>query len=215
MYEFSRGPLVWIAFLIFFTGSFFRIVWMIYTAKKEKVVLPYINAKYGFRSILHWVIPFGSVNMRLRPAFTIISFLFHFCLLITPIFTLGHILLWKQSWGVSWWNLPEGLTNIMAIIVVLSILFLILRRIADPTVRFVTSWSDYLLLIVVVAPFVTGILAYYQAFDYDTAITIHIWTGAIWLAAIPFTRLIHMIMFPFTRAYMGSEFGYVRNAKDW
>jgi hypothetical protein len=41
------------------------------------------------------------------------------------------------------------------------------------------------------------------------------WTGALFLGMIPFTRIAHMLYFPLTRAYMGSEFGYVRNAKDW
>jgi hypothetical protein len=35
------------------------------------------------------------------------------------------------------------------------------------------------------------------------------------LAAIPFTRLSHALFFLFTRGYMGSEFGAVKNAKDW
>jgi hypothetical protein len=41
------------------------------------------------------------------------------------------------------------------------------------------------------------------------------WSGALWLMIIPFTRIVHMLFFPFTRAYMGNEFGYVRNARDW
>ena len=27
--------------------------------------------------------------------------------------------------------------------------------------------------------------------------------------------VVHMLFYPFTRAYMGSEFGYVRSARDW
>ena len=42
---------------------------------------------------------------------------------------------------------------------------------------------------------------------------VHIVTGAAWLMVIPFTRLIHMLWFPFTRAYMGSEFGAVRHSR--
>ena len=41
MYDFSRGPLVWIAFIVFFGGSIYRIVSTIMTAKKDKVVLPF------------------------------------------------------------------------------------------------------------------------------------------------------------------------------
>jgi len=215
MYEFTRGPLIWIALSIFFLGSLYRIIRMITYSRKEKVIHPYMSWKYGLRSLLHWIIPFGSRNMRIHPAFTVISFLFHICLLATPIFVLGHIMMWEESWGISWWHLPEGLSNLMSIVVVISVIIFVLRRIADPTTRYVTSPADFFLLLVVIAPFATGIMAYYQIFDYKTIITIHIWTGAIWLMIIPLTRIVHMLFFPFTRAYMGCEFGFVRNARDW
>jgi len=35
------------------------------------------------------------------------------------------------------------------------------------------------------------------------------------LLVIPWTRLVHMLWFVFTRAYMGSEFGAVRHSRDW
>lgn len=215
MYEFSRGPLVWIAFLVFFAGSIYRIVATIKLAKKDKVVLPYMRLKFGLRSLIHWVIPYRSRSMRIRPTFTFFSFLFHFCLLITPILAFSHVMLWKESWNISWWSLPEDLTTVMAIIVIAGGIIFALRRIADPTVRFVTTASDFVLILVVIAPFVTGLMAYYQVFDYKTIITIHMWMGSLWLAVIPFTRIVHMLFFPLTRAYMGCEFGYVRNAKDW
>ena len=62
---------------------------------------------------------------------------------------------------------------------------------------------------------VTGLLAFYQVFHYQTIVIIHMWTGAIFLAMVPFTRIAHMLFFPVTRAYMGSEFGKVRHARDW
>jgi hypothetical protein len=46
-------------------------------------------------------------------------------------------------------------------------------------------------------------------------ISLHVATGCLWLIAIPFTRLAHMLWFVFSRAYMGSEFGSVRHARDW
>jgi nitrate reductase gamma subunit len=215
MYEFARGPLVWIAFLIFIVGSLYRITWVIRFSKKDKVVHAYWSWKHGLRSLLHWSVPFGSHNMRIRPFFTVVSFLFHICLVVTPVFVLGHTILWKESWGVHLWSLPESLSNAMTILVVFVVVFFTLRRIAHPAVRYVTAWSDYVLLLVVAAPFASGLLAYYQVFDYKTVITIHMIAGAVWLAVIPFTRIVHMLFYPFTRAYMGSESGYVRSAKDW
>jgi nitrate reductase gamma subunit len=215
MYEFARGPLVWAAFIILVLGGAYRVYWLITYSKKDKVVHPYITLKHSLRSLLHFSLPFGARVMRLRPGFTVISFLFHICLLVTPIFVLGHTLLWRESWGINIWALPEWLATVMAAYVVIGVLFFALRRIADPAVRYVTSWKDYLLLTIVVAPFLTGILAHYQVFDYQVMIVLHIFTGVLWLAVIPFTRVVHMLFYPFTRAYMGSEFGYVRGSRDW
>ncbi len=215
MYEFARGPLVWIAFAAFIVGSLYKVITLHKLAKKDKVFYAYFNFKYGLRSILHWLIPFGSTNMRMRPGFTLVSFGFHFLLFATPLFALGHIALIRESWGFGWPHLPDGLTNAMTIILIVFGLIFGLRRIANPTVRLISTIKDYLLLLLVLGPFISGMLAYYQVGSYETTITIHMMFGAAWLIAIPFTRLIHMIYFGLSRAYMGSEFGYVRNSKDW
>ena len=215
MYDFSRGPLVWIAFIIFFVGSAIRLFWLIRESKKDKVVWPYMRWKYGLRSLLHWTVPYAATNMRIHPAFTFISFLFHICLLLTPIFTFGHVALWRESWGLSWWTLPKSMSLVMTVIVILGGVTFVLRRIAEPAVRFVSSFSDFVVVTLVLAPFVTGLLAHYQVFNYDVMIILHMWTGAVWLAMIPLSRVAHMLFFPFTRAYMGCEFGFVRNSKDW
>ena len=90
-----------------------------------------------------------------------------------------------------------------------------LRRIAAPEVRNVTTWSDYALLLLVVSPFVTGFIAHQQWLHPKAMLILHIVCGAAWLIAIPFTRLQHMLSFVFTRAFMGSEFGAVRNSRDY
>ncbi|MFH2204997.1 MAG: TmcC family electron transfer complex membrane anchor subunit [Elusimicrobiota bacterium] len=215
MQEFARGPLLWIAFVISIGGSIYRIAAMISGAKKEKTVLPYMDLHFGLRSILHWVVPFATKSWRLQPAMTVMTFTFHFCLLATPVFLLGHNVLWQESWGISWRCFPDGLSNVLAITAVVIGLLLLLRRIVNPTVRFVTSFTDYIFIAIVLAPFVTGVLAYYQIFNYQTIMLLHMWCGAIWLVAVPFSRISHMLFFPFTRAYMGCEFGLVRSARDW
>ena len=215
MYEFVSGPLVWVAFLGFFGGGAYKVVTMLRAARKEKGVVPTMHAKFGLRSVAHWIVPFANKNTRLRPLFTVVSFAFHGCLLLTPLFVMGHAVLWEQAWGFSWWSLPACLADLMTLVVVFGGLYFVLRRIAAPEVRNVTTWSDYGIVLLVVAPFLTGFLAHHQVFPYEIMIVLHIVTGVAWLVAIPFTRLSHMIWFLFTRAYMGSEFGAVRNARDW
>ncbi len=146
---------------------------------------------------------------------TIMTFAFHSCLIITPLFALAHLILLDESWGFRWGALPESLADVMTLVVIAGCVFFLARRLKLPEVRYLTSTSDYVLLAIVAAPFITGFLAYHQWFGYPIFLLLHILSGEIMLMAIPFTRLSHMLYSPFTRAYMGSEFGKVRKAKDW
>jgi nitrate reductase gamma subunit len=174
-----------------------------------------MSFKYSLRSILHWSTPFATENMRRHPGLTIVAFAFHICLLLTPIFLLAHVTLVDEAWNVSWWTLPDGAAEIMTLIVIAGCVFFLVRRLVNSEVNYVTSASDYIMLAIVAAPFVTGFLAYYQWFGYQIFLILHILSGEVMLVAIPFTRLSHMLFAPLTRAYMGSEFGGVRHAKDW
>ncbi|MCP4111281.1 MAG: respiratory nitrate reductase subunit gamma [Desulfobacteraceae bacterium] len=216
LYQFVSGPMVWIAFIVFIGGSLYRVAGLIMMAnKKEKFIFSYMNLKYGLRSILHWIIPFGATNMRKKPFTTIVSFAFHICLLIAPLFLLSHIILIDESWNISWFALSDSMADFMTLIVIAGCIFFLIRRRVLPEVRFLTSVSDYVILTIVAAPFITGFLAYHQWFGYQFFLILHILSGEIMLMAIPFTRLSHMLFAVFTRAYMGSEFGLVRHARDW
>ncbi|MCP4371853.1 MAG: respiratory nitrate reductase subunit gamma [Deltaproteobacteria bacterium] len=216
LYNFVTGPLAWAAFIVFIAGSLYRLINMFYLVnKKEKFIFTYMSFKYSFRSIFHWIIPFATTNWKMHPVLTIVTFAFHICLIITPVFLLSHTILWDESWNISLWSLSDGVADIMTLVVVGSCIFFLVRRLVLQEVQYVTSASDYVILAIVAAPFVTGFIAYHQWVNYQFFMILHIISGEIMLVAIPFTRLSHMLFSPFTRAYMGSEFGGVRNAKDW
>jgi len=216
VYNFVSGPLVWVSFILFFGGSLYRIVSMAQMAKKtDPVVYHYMSLKYALRSIFHWIIPFGSVNMRKHPAMTIVTFAFHLCLFIAPLFLFAHIILFKASWNISWMYIPDSVADAMTLIVISACIFFLVRRLKLPEARYVTTFSDYAILAMVAAPFITGFWSYHQLAGFRIMGIAHILSGEIMLAAIPFTRLSHMLFFPFTRGYMGSEFGGVRHSRDW
>jgi nitrate reductase gamma subunit len=215
MYEFVSGPLVWVAFAAFFGGISYRIVTMARLAKRDRVVYPTLSARYGLRSLVHWLIPFGGRNMRMRPVYTLLSYAFHICVLATPLFLMGHAVLWEASWGIRWWSLPEGVADAMTLVVIFACVFFIVRRVVRPEVRNVSYPSDFVLALVVMAPFATGFVAHHQWLPYRPMLIAHIISGVLCLVLIPWTRLVHMIWFVFTRSFMGSEFGAVRHSRDW
>ncbi len=216
VYQFVVGPLAWAAWTLFLGGSLVRLACMYRSArKKDPTVLEYMSFKYGMRSILHWIIPFGAVSWRKHPSMTVATFTFHILLFVVPIFLLGHVVLWDQFFGFSWPTIPEWIADILSVVVVVACLYFASRRILRPEVSFVTRPMDWIVLGIVVMPFLTGFLAYHQFFNYELMLILHIVSGEIMLASIPFTRLNHMLFGLFSRAYMGSEFGAVRHAKDW
>lgn len=216
IYTFVRGPLVWLAFIVFFIGMFYRIFTTLKMAKKEKVIYPYLSLKYTLRSIFHWIVPFSSISMRRHPWFTLFSFVFHLFAIVTPIFLTAHMELWNESWNLNLWSLPTDLTDSMTVIVILCLIFFFLRRLFQRDIKFLTSYSDFTVLIIVALPFVTGFLAHHELLlEYKTMLTIHMLAGEIMLISIPFTKLSHMFMFFLTRAHTGSEFGAVRRSRDY
>ena len=216
IYNFVSGPLAWLAFILFFGGCLYRLVRLFTLVKeKEPFIFTYMSWKYSLRSIFHWIIPFGTVNWRRHPVLTVVTFVFHIGLVIAPIFLLAHVILLDEAVNLSWWALPDAWADVLTVVVIIGCVFFLVRRLTQPEVKFVTSASDFVILTIVAAPFITGFIAYHQWIDYPVMMVLHVVAGEVLLVAIPFTRLSHMLFSPFTRAYMGSEFGKVRHARDW
>jgi nitrate reductase gamma subunit len=216
VYGFVVGPLAWIAGAVFVLGLVFRL-WVFYdlARRKDPMVLEYMSPKYALRSILHWSIPFHPVNSRRHPVMTAVTFLFHLSLVFTPLFLGAHMMLMDYYHGLSWPTLPDPLADLLTVVVIGACVFFGVRRVVRPEVRYVTTAKDWAILVLVALPFVTGFLAYHQIGPYQAMVVLHILSGEGWLMAIPFTRLSHMMLAPFIRGYIGSEFGAVRHARDW
>lgn len=215
MYELVTGPLVWLSFAVFFIGLTIRAVTYVKGLdwKLDRVTYS-VNTSFGVRgavrSILYWLLPFGTRSWRNNPWFTLWVFLMHIGLLITPIFLLGHNVLMRERLGFSLWTLPEGVADFLTIMVMVSVFFLVLRRIAQPEVRLITTAYDYVLLAIAVAPFISGFIAYHAESGYRTWIIIHALCGEIFLVAIPLTKISHFILFFFSRAQLGMDYGIKR-----
>ena len=216
VYLLVSGPLAWAAWTIFVLGSIYKIWSTLSTAKKkDQVLLNYGSFRYGLRSIINWSIPFNTVNMRLNPIFTGVAFFFHIAFFALLIFVSAHQIMIEEGFGIGWFTIPDAVADILAFAVIGACIFFAVRRVIRPEVSYVTDWTDFALLSLVAAPFVTGVLAYHQLGDYMLMVVLHMVSAELLLVAIPFTRLSHMLLAPLTRAYIGSEFGMVRHVKDW
>ena len=215
VYELVRGPFAWIAFLVFALGSLYRIIFLVLTGKKEPAPIHSKSANAAARSIMHGLLPFGSTYMRKQPLFTIVTFTFHLCVVILPIFLLAHIVLWYESWEILWWSLPDMLADAMTLWVLLACLYFIGRRLLVPEVKQVSRPGDFVLLIIILLTFLSGFLAYHQWGPYRPILILHVISSEILLVSLPFSKLGHMLFFYFSRAFMGAEYGKFLKARDW
>ncbi len=223
MYDFVRGPLMWLSSIIFISGIIYRTVQLflltrkketvLVTTKKIKKSLPkdYSSEEKKFELLLR----FQNSLLGKNPVMAIVSFIFHTCLFIAPIFAAGHALSLYESWGFSFITLPDNFIDLLTIIFLACILFFLMRRIVIPRVKSISTPYDYLLLFITAAPFITGFYAYHQYFDYKTVITLHILAGELMLIVMPFTKLGHMVFFFFIRILIGNEYSFGKGKRVW
>jgi len=214
MINLLTGPVVWLSLAVLLIGCAWRMIVVRRAVKKDASATAYLNRQGSLRSLAHWLVPFAALNMRQRPLITVISFAFHIGLLASPLFLLAHVILIRRAVGVAIPAWPDAVATVLVWMVVVSGLALAVRRATEPTVRYISTPRDWLSLVIAVAPFVTGLVARHQLLAPEIAVGLHVVTGCIWIAALPWTRLMHLFNFTFTRALMGSEYGH-RNARDW
>lgn len=216
LYNFAVGPLAWVAWAVFLGGAAWRLgsMWAL-ARKKDMNAVAYMDVRFAARSMARWATPFATLGWRANPAVTVATFAFHTALGLLLLFAPGHAVLWDYAFGVNVWSLPEGVADVLTVLVILLCGFFAWRRLQLPTVRFVTRPMDWLVLALVAVPCITAFLAKQQIGDNLLLSTLHVLSGEAMLMALPFTRLSHAIFSPFTRAYMGSEFGGVRHCPDW
>jgi len=216
MYQIITGPLLWLTFLVFVGG----LAWRVYTYikgldwKLDRVAYGTQTA-YGVRgaarSIAAWIVPFGSQGWKVKPIFTILFFVFHIGIVITPLFLLGHAESVEIRVGLGWPALPMAVADVLTVAMMCAGAFIIVRRIALPEVRIITSLYDYLLLVITIAPFFTGFMAVHQlGGDYTFWLYAHILSGELMLLAIPFTKLFHVVGFFLSRGQLGMDYGIKR-----
>lgn len=221
MFNFVQGQLVSIAVIVFILGVIYQGIQFFKLTKKKEWVFPPlpIENKPEKKTAEQWIIQclrsLDGTLWKTDRALTIVTSVFHVCLIAAPLFLLGHNILLNQSWGLSLFSLPESFSDVLTLVVMICGAYFLGRRLFLARVRAITTAYDYLILLIAIAPFLTGYFAYHQWFDYDTVMTSHILAGEVMLITIPFTKLGHMLFFFLYRFFIGNEYSFVQGSRTW
>ncbi|MBU0990882.1 MAG: respiratory nitrate reductase subunit gamma [Proteobacteria bacterium] len=222
VYDFVRGPLVWISFIIFILGTIFQVFRLLSLTRVEETV----KLKSGPGSFLpkrsekektDWGLRARLSIFGVNPFLIVVTTLFHVLLVIMPIFVLGHNILLDNAFGISLFAFPEKTADVLTQIVIICAMIFLYRRLFVDRVKAITDWKDYLFLLLAAAPFITGYFAFHQTFSehYRLIITLHILSGELMLMAIPFTKFIHMFYLVIIRLTVKSEYSLGQGDRVW
>lgn len=226
LYDFIRGPLVWVSFIVFFIGLIYQVFnFLAMTEKHEKVIYnprprkKIKPAAFSLEAFLNLVAKIKLSIVGVNPVMLIVTTVFHICLIVVPIFLLAHNILLDNSIGISFFSFSEKFTDYMTIVFMACGLFFLLRRIFVARVRAITTFYDYVILFLATAPFITGYLAYHQLLpdlvSYRLMISLHILSGELMLMAVPFTKFVHMVFFFIFRFMVVSEYSLGKGERTW
>ena len=197
--EWARGP----AFIFAFTFMVLGLLRHLALTVLELVramrragdkTLPY---RQVFKTTLQWLVPVTRVKDRLLLGLT--SAVFHVAILIVPIFLGGHLVLWTRAIGISWPAIPNGLADVLTIVAIVTAAMLIVQRVAAGPTRSLSRFQDYAIPLVVVLPFVTGLLAMHPAinpFSHEAALLVHVMSANLLFVLMPLTKLSHVVLIP-------------------
>ncbi len=199
----ARGPLFRFTFALMVLGLLRLVALTIYRsamawrAAGDKK----LNWKIIRQRTLWWLFPFTRFH-RTRMAYSIISFVFHIGLIVTPIFLFAHVRLWEQGLGISWPTLPPPVADVLTVIAIVGAIALFVGRVGHPVSRTISRPEDFAWPLVLALPFISGLLASHTTIcplDYRVMMLIHVLSAEVIFVLIPFSKIAHCVLVPFSQ----------------
>jgi len=150
-----------------------------------------------------------------HPVMKTASFSFHLFLFLVPLLLPAHNLILHRSLHVSLPSIPSPIADWLTMVVVALGAFFLARRILVPRVRVLSTAYDYAVLLLVLGPFVTGLMAYHHVSSSPWLMIAHVASADLLLLAVPFTKLGHMPFLIFSRFFVSGEYAWRQGRRAW
>ncbi len=201
--DFARGPLFRLCFAIMLLGLariLFLDIWAAYKAYKKTA-----DRKMPWKLVLsrswEWIFPVKRLSNNFQ-VYSVLSILFHIGLILVPVFLFAHIQLWKESVGISWPSLPYSWAFWLTISTIIFSVSLFMGRLVIKQARALSRKQDYLWLILLLIPFITGFVCAnlnISPQSYQFFMLVHILSGELIFILIPFSKIAHCVLAPLSQ----------------
>ena len=204
-----RGPGFQIAVVIFIAGIIIRFAEILLLGRKANLAeAKGSEMSGGLRTIMSRFVP--DKDTFKRSSFTIVAgYIFHIGLFVAIFLFAPHILMFKDVIGFGWPSIPTPIVDALKVVSIIALLALLVHRMRDDVLKFLTTKEDYLVSILTILPLITGYMAFHRiGMTAPTLLAIHILSVELLLVIFPFTKLMHTFTFVLSRWYNGAISGY-------
>jgi nitrate reductase gamma subunit len=117
--------------------------------------------------------------------------------------------MFKDILGFGWPSVPTQIVDALTVVSIIALLAILVHRMRDNVLRFITTTEDYLVWLLTILPLITGYIAFHRiGMTAPTLLAIHILSVQLLLIAFPFTKLMHAFTLVLARWYNGAISGY-------
>jgi nitrate reductase gamma subunit len=209
--DLARGPLLKLALIVMAAGllrvvllQIWELGWAYGRAGDQVVSWPVI-----VRRTLAWLLPWRYWGPEARRLYNLTSLVFHMGIIAVPLCLAGHVALWEQELGIRWFVLPAIVADVLTVVTLVALALLLAGRGINTGSRMLSKRQDWLMPILCMLPFLTGFLVAHPRFspvDAQVVYLVHLLSAELLLILVPFTKLVHIVLFWSNRA--SSEFGW-------
>ena len=218
--DFARGPALAFATAVFVAGTAWRLYRVLGLPRQPDRSPPREGAPTpasgALAAVLRGLWPrrdFGQTAAII----TVNGYVFHIALALVFLGYAPHIAFIQRHTGLSWPALPDPVMYLASAAGILSLLLALWLRITDPVRRLISSGDDYLSWTVTVLPFATGMAVLAEPSQallaqasplYRGPLAVHLLTLELLLLWFPFGKLMHAVLFAFSRGATGLRFSH-------
>lgn len=213
--EFARGPALYASLAIFVLGTLWRLAGIL-----RRPRLPDLSpAREGAPSRLAGALHANVRAMWPRRAFgrgtaaaVLNGYAFHIGLAVVFFGYAPHIAFIQRLTGAHWPALPDAVMYVAATVTIIALLIALAMRIVDPVRHGISNTDDAITWTVTFLPMFTGMAvagepsAAILARDhviYPVPLAIHLLSLELLLIWFPFGKLMHAVLFAFSRGASG------------
>ncbi len=218
--DFARGPGLGVSLTVFALGT----LWRLFAVLRLPAMTDLSPAREGAPSRTNAALGAIARGFWPRPEFgaaarvsTVNGYVMHVGLALIAFGYAPHIAFIQRLTGVGWPALPDAVMYIASGATMISLLLALWTRLADPVRRLISNADDYLSWLLVFLPVFTGMavmtgpsetLLARDALLYRTPLAVHLLTLELLLLWFPFGKLMHAVLFAFSRGATGIRFSH-------